>query len=177
MRCGAVSRGLTWAATSVPEIRRQWCNALDATAERHSEPLLEPPSGPAAKRIERMQEKTAAAIEVMKVALAARRSAELYWVARNHVAGVLCNWSGEASSCPLRDSSLATDALRGRLSLVTCSVPRHGRSVEVQRRLTNRPSDDLPASRSPISSRSTREGLGTVSSLSALAFARCPVMA
>ncbi len=52
-----MSRGLTWAATSVPEIRRQWCNALDATAERHSEPLLEPPSGPAAKRIERMQEK------------------------------------------------------------------------------------------------------------------------
>ena len=78
-------RGLTWAATSVPEIRRQWCNALDATAERHSEPLLEPPSGPAAKRIERMQEKTAAAIEVMKVAVAARRSAELYWVARNMV--------------------------------------------------------------------------------------------
>ena len=32
-----------------------------------------------------MQEKTAAAIEVMKVAVAALRSAELYWVARNMV--------------------------------------------------------------------------------------------
>lgn len=91
-----MSRGLTWAATSVPEIRRQWCNALDATAERHSEPLLEPPSGPAAKRIERMQEKTAAAIEVMKVAVAARRSAEFYWVARNMVEAAV----GASSTLP-----------------------------------------------------------------------------
>ena len=32
-------RGLTWAATSVPEIRRQWCNALDATVQNHSRGL------------------------------------------------------------------------------------------------------------------------------------------
>jgi hypothetical protein len=62
-----VRRDLTWAAPSVPEIRRQWCNALDATAERNSASLLEPASGAAAKRIQRLQEKTAAAIEVMKV--------------------------------------------------------------------------------------------------------------
>ena len=81
-----MSRGLTWAATSVPEIRRQWCNALDATAERHSEPLLDRTDAG----------KNAAAIEVMKVAVAARRSAELYWVARNMVEAAV----GASSTLP-----------------------------------------------------------------------------
>jgi hypothetical protein len=42
-----------------------------------------------------MQEKTAAAIEVMKVAVAARRSAELYW-ARNMVEAAV----GASSTLP-----------------------------------------------------------------------------
>jgi hypothetical protein len=40
--------------------------------------------------------KTAAAIEVMKVAVAARRSAELYWVARNMVEAAV----GASSTLP-----------------------------------------------------------------------------
>ena len=32
-------QGVTWAATSVPEVRRQWCNAVDQTVDRFSEGL------------------------------------------------------------------------------------------------------------------------------------------
>lgn len=35
-------RGITWAATSVPEIRRKWCNTLDHTVERFKEPQDKP---------------------------------------------------------------------------------------------------------------------------------------
>jgi hypothetical protein len=82
-----MTRGaVTWAATSVPEIRRQLCNALDATAEKHSE-ALEPPDGPLAdsKRLARLQKKQAEAIEEMASESRTLRSAELYWVSRNMV--------------------------------------------------------------------------------------------
>jgi hypothetical protein len=52
-----MSRDPTWAATSVPEIRSRWCNALDALADRQTEIIESPPEGGAtagvAKRIER----------------------------------------------------------------------------------------------------------------------------
>lgn len=83
-----MSRDLTWAATSVPEIRGRWCNALDAMADGQAEMIASPPEGGAAagvaKRIERMQEKATAALEVMRSEAAALRGAELYWVARSH---------------------------------------------------------------------------------------------
>jgi hypothetical protein len=43
-----VSRDLTWAATSVPEIRGRWCNALDAMADGQAEMIASPPEGGAA---------------------------------------------------------------------------------------------------------------------------------
>lgn len=82
-----MTRGaVTWAATSVPEIRRQLCNALDATVEKHSE-ALEPQDGPLAgsKRLARLQKKQAEAIEEMASESRTLRSAELYWVSRNMV--------------------------------------------------------------------------------------------
>jgi len=78
-----VSRDLTWAATSVPEIRGRWCNALDAMADGQAEMIASPPEGGVAaglaKRIERLQEKATAALEVMRSEAAALRAAELYW--------------------------------------------------------------------------------------------------
>ena len=32
-------QSVTWAATSVPELRRQWCNALDQIVDQFSEGL------------------------------------------------------------------------------------------------------------------------------------------
>ena len=53
-----MSRDPTWAATSVPEIRSRWCNALDALADRQTEIIESPPEGGVAagvaKRIERL---------------------------------------------------------------------------------------------------------------------------
>ena len=43
-----MSRDLTWAATSVPEIRGRWCNALDAMADGQAEMIASPPEGGAA---------------------------------------------------------------------------------------------------------------------------------
>lgn len=83
-----MSRDPTWAATSVPEIRGRWCNALDAMADGQAEMIASPPEGGAAgvaKRIERMQEKATAALEVVRSEAAALRGAELYWVARSMV--------------------------------------------------------------------------------------------
>lgn len=81
---------LTWAATSTPEVRRQWCNALDQTIERFSEALQPPPAadtsaGPGARRLERMQSKLATEIKIMKAETQALRDAELFWVARDMV--------------------------------------------------------------------------------------------
>ena len=76
-----MSRSLPWAATTVPEIRRQWCNALDETVVRHSEALEPLDDGDAdsagAKRLRRMQAKLAGAVEQMKLEADALRGALL----------------------------------------------------------------------------------------------------
>ena len=89
-RASAVSRrqGVTWAATSVPEIRRQWCNALDQIVDRFSEGLAPPQPGTVGagnRRLERTQAKLATEIEIMKAENNALRGAELFWVARDMV--------------------------------------------------------------------------------------------
>lgn len=81
-------QGLTWAATSVPEIRRQWCNALDQSVDRFSQALAPPVPGTAGagnRRRERSQAKLATEIEIMKAENNALRSAEMFWVARDMV--------------------------------------------------------------------------------------------
>ena len=110
-----MSRDLTWAATSVPEIRGRWCNALDAMADGQAEMIASPPEGGAAagvaKRIERMQEKATAALEVMRSEAAALRGAELYWVARSMVDAAV----GAAATLPA--CYVAASARRQRLSV------------------------------------------------------------
>ena len=81
-------QGVTWAATSVPEIRRQWCNALDQIVDRFSEGLAPPQPGTVGagnRRLERTQAKLATEIEIMKAENNALRGAELFWVARDMV--------------------------------------------------------------------------------------------
>ena len=81
-------QGVTWAATSVPEVRRQWCNALDQIVDRFSEGLAPPEPGTVGagnRRLERTQAKLATEIEIMKAENNALRGAELFWVARDMV--------------------------------------------------------------------------------------------
>ena len=61
-------QGVTWAATSVPDIRRHWCNALDRTIDRFSEGLapLAAGDGAGSRRLERMQAKLATEMHIMK---------------------------------------------------------------------------------------------------------------
>lgn len=110
-----MSRDLTWAATSVPEIRGRWCNALDAMADGQAEMIASPPEGGAAagvaKRIERMQEKATAALEVMRSEAAALRGAELYWVARSMVDAAV----GAAATLPAWTPALAMPSPTGML--------------------------------------------------------------
>jgi hypothetical protein len=93
---------LTWAATSVPEIRRQWCNAVDQTIDRFSQGLAAPaPStaGAGNRRRVRTQAKLATEIEIMKAENDALRQAEMFWVARDmvdvalHAATTLPEWT------------------------------------------------------------------------------------
>lgn len=88
--------GAPWAATSVPVIRRQWCNALDATAEisfdRYSAPP--PPNASAqdvatARRLQRLIKKFAETSPIIRAEAQALRTAELFWVARDMVDVVL----------------------------------------------------------------------------------------
>jgi len=84
----AVSRrtSLTWASTSLPEVRGQWCNALDEVIERHSAGLTaNAVSTSDHLRLRRLQAKLATTIEIMKAECEALREAELYWVARDMV--------------------------------------------------------------------------------------------
>jgi hypothetical protein len=81
-------QGVTWAATSVPEIRRQWCNALDQIIDRFSEGLAPPAPGTVGagnRQLERTRGKLATEIEIMKAGNNALRGAELFWVARDMV--------------------------------------------------------------------------------------------
>lgn len=80
-------QGVTWAATSVPDIRRHWCTALDRTIERFSEGLapMTDADGPGARRLERMQAKLATEMQIMKAETQAIKDAELFWVSRDMV--------------------------------------------------------------------------------------------
>ncbi len=75
-----------WAATSVPEVRRRWCNALDATVQRHSEGLA-PVDAPSStmRRYERLRVKLAAPVQMMQTEADPVRQAQLYWVSRDMV--------------------------------------------------------------------------------------------
>lgn len=95
-------QGVTWAATSVPDIRRQWCNAVDQSVDRFSQGLAPPLPGMDAagnRRRERIQAKLAAEMEIMKAESDALRQAEMFWVARDmvdvalHAARTLPEWT------------------------------------------------------------------------------------
>lgn len=86
-------RTVTWAATSVPVIRRQWCNALEAAADLTFEEYRAalPPDAPAAqmKKVQRLMDKFAVYADTMRTEAQALRGAELYWVSRDMVDVVL----------------------------------------------------------------------------------------
>ena len=67
--------------------------------------IASPPEGGAAagvaKRIERLQEKATAALEVMRAEATALRGAELYWVARSMVDAA----AGAAATLPVDPSA------------------------------------------------------------------------
>lgn len=105
-----MSRGLTWAATSVPQIRRQWCNALTSRIEHHSSALQRPPGEAAIAHrgsFERLQSKVADAISVTRSEVEALNDARLYWATRDMVqlavaaAAALPSWTpAEAIPAP-----------------------------------------------------------------------------
>jgi hypothetical protein len=86
-------RAVTWAATSMPVIRRQWCHAMEAAADLGFEPYRNalPPNAPAAqvKKLQRLMDKFAAYADTIRTEAQALRSAELYWVSRDMVDVVL----------------------------------------------------------------------------------------
>ena len=105
----------TWAATSVPEIRQRWCNALDAVAHRFSDVGLAPPAPfhdrASAARRRQMQDQLAAQLRVMQTETAALRDAELFWVARPMVDFIV----EAASSLPEWTPALAIPCPNGLL--------------------------------------------------------------
>ena len=107
------NRGLvTWAATSVPEIRRQWCAALDSVITQHSEGL-KPQTGPLAgtRRLARMQTSLAETIAAMTAETEALRAAQLYWVSRDMTTTVV----EAAATLPEWTPALAAPAPAGLL--------------------------------------------------------------
>ncbi|MDZ4269517.1 MAG: hypothetical protein U1D00_28200 [Mycobacterium sp.] len=80
-------RNLPWAPNCVPDMRRQWCNALDTLVERQSAALAEPggDSGEGGRRLQRLQAKLAESLGQMSAEADAIRGAELYWVSRDMV--------------------------------------------------------------------------------------------
>lgn len=89
-------RSAPWAATSVPLIRRQWCNALEATAEISFEQYNVPPPPNAsahdiatARRLQRLITRFAETSPIIRAEAQALRTAELFWVARDMVDVVL----------------------------------------------------------------------------------------
>lgn len=102
-------KALPWAPTNVPEIRRQWCNALDALVEHQSSALREPanPAGGGSRRLQRMRAQLTESLAQMSTESQAIRRAELYWVSRDMVdvaldaASALPAWSPAiAAPCP-----------------------------------------------------------------------------
>lgn len=94
-------RSLPWAPNCVPDMRRQWCNALDTLVERQSAALAEPTdaSGEGARRLQRLQAKLAESLSQMSAEADAIKSASLFWVSRDMVdvaldaAGSLPEWT------------------------------------------------------------------------------------
>lgn len=80
-------RSAPWAATGVPDARRQWCRALDLTVERHARGLEPRPGAGTGERIRarRLRDELAAAIEVMRTESEALQAADLYWASRDMV--------------------------------------------------------------------------------------------
>lgn len=131
--------GVTWAPTSVPEIRRRWCDALDGVIERHSAGLItQPGTGRPADgvRLRRLQAQLATTIEVMKAETEALRDAEMYWVARDMVdvardaAGTLPEWTPDIAA-PCRNGLLcwakpAGTVPYGPAKMATTAVPWDG---------------------------------------------------
>lgn len=101
-----------WAATSVPEIRRQWCNALDDVAALTSEGL-KPQTGSLAgtRKLARMQASLAESIEAMTTETEVLRSAQLFWVSRNMTEAVV----SAAATLPEWTPAVAAPAPAGLL--------------------------------------------------------------
>ena len=101
-------KGVPWAPTSIPDIRRQWCNALDTLVERQSAALAEPNAvGDGARRLQRLQAKLAESLSQMSAEAEAIKNAELFWVSRDMVdvaldaADSLPEWTPAiAAPCP-----------------------------------------------------------------------------
>jgi hypothetical protein len=102
-------KALPWAPTSVPDMRRHWCNALDALVEHQSSALREPadPAGSGSRRRQRMQAKLAESLAQMSTESQAIRRAELFFVSRDMVdvaldaADSLPEWTPAiAAPCP-----------------------------------------------------------------------------
>lgn len=100
-----------WAATSVPVIRRQWCNALEAVAEISFDQYKVPPppnsraaADPAAvRKVQRLVAKFESIAPTISAEAKTLRGAELYWVSRDMVdvvrraAGSLPEWTPAAA--------------------------------------------------------------------------------
>lgn len=94
-------RRLPWAATTVPEMRRQWCNALEAMVDGHERTIdqITESNVQAAARSRRVIGNAAAGLAQLRDEVTAIRTSELYWVARDMVdvaveaAGSLPAWS------------------------------------------------------------------------------------
>ncbi|MCV7256958.1 hypothetical protein H7J86_32765 [Mycobacterium hackensackense] len=123
-----------WAATSMPDIRRQWCRAIDAVADYSWDALDAelPPQAPAqliamSRRIVQMKAKIASVSEVLKVEAAAIRSATLYWVSRDavdtvmHAAETLPEWT-PAIAAPAPSGFLCWAKSAGTTTWATPSV-------------------------------------------------------
>lgn len=78
-------REATWAAISVPDIRRQWVNAVRQVIDQHSRGLPEFGLPPKDKRMMRMQGQLAEAITAMKTEAEALSDADMFWVSREMV--------------------------------------------------------------------------------------------
>ena len=102
----------TWAATSMPDMRRRWCDAMESSVGRQSGALTLPPDltgVPGAERLQRLTAKLEESLTEMSDEIDAIRAAELYWVSRDMTAVV----AGAAKSLPAWTPSLAAPALNG----------------------------------------------------------------
>jgi hypothetical protein len=103
-------KGLPWAPNCVPDMRRQWCNALDTLVAHQSTVLLDEraeATAGGARRLQRLQAKLAESLAQMRTEAEAIRGAELYWVSRDMVevaldaADSLPEWTPAiAAPCP-----------------------------------------------------------------------------